>query len=708
MHLKKAKFVVVVALIALASSPVLGDKAPLSQEQLEKEASHIFEGEVLSIESKTQTSKVERAFGLHQDLVYSIRLKVSSVSMGAKLQVGDEILIEAWKAKVRIPPMPGLQGHQPIPDKGDQIKIYVGSVNKNDEKENVYVPLLPNGMQTQDDNQLAPAVKRLEAFAAPQDPGLELQFETSRNWHGGPPKDLQRHEVAAIEELARKRGLKKIDRIYIYCEGAPHGPAFVGVEGDRTIDGRNVLCKVMKITLQRWAKEGAAPDNGDLALNDIWTTGPVRIDQQTLLQVGPSAFRACFVRLPRQKAKLAESLVSRLKMGNVDLSMACREKFKGAKTFSDIGESFDSIDFNQPQWIIDWGSEVWLQFAVKSTHLDQRRDMRGASCIVKLRTDFREAIIAEIIDGRNRQEWFEPRLSFRNFKDNSSPGVVATNNALVLPIDTQLQKTQLGLEIADGGQISFVAINVNRLWNDGELAAEETWRQLERELENKLTPKAVVLRYCSETFPQGEIARKINDQILNAIPKETSVIKSPARNESKDSWSKLVDLAKAFKPQDRQQLEAPLGSETVVVYPVQTALSRILLGDTTWFVQLPCLSQKDGFLNENLRSEITSLFAKSGLTDGGNTLRFSIGSVKAEEGWEQVLAGQLKSLSHDLGFKTVSFTYTTEGVERLESVRLVGGKVPTFTLPTFSDSKNFEFGQATKGKVVLLNFFGFG
>lgn len=419
MHFKKMKFPVFVALIVLGSSPVLGDKAPLSQEQLEKEASHVFEGEVISIESKTQTSKVERAFGLHQDLVYSIRLKVRLVSKGAELQAGNEILIEAWKAKVRIPPMPGLHGHQPIPKKGDQVKIYVGSVNKNDEKENVYVPLLPNGMQMQDGNQLAPAVKRLESLAALQDPGLELQFETSRTWNGGPPKDLQRHEVAAIDKLARQRGLKKIDRIYIYCEGAPHGPAFVGVEGDRTIDGRNVLCKVMKITLQRWAKEGATPIKGDLALNDIWTTGPVRIDQQTLVQVGPSDFRACFVRLPRQQAKLAESLVSRLKTGNVDLSMACREKFEGAKTFSDIGESFDRIDFNQPQWIIDWGGEVWLQFPAKATRLEKIGDPREQSCIVKLRTDYREAIIAEIIDGRNRQEWFKPRLSFRNFKDNS-------------------------------------------------------------------------------------------------------------------------------------------------------------------------------------------------------------------------------------------------------------------------------------------------
>lgn len=115
--------------------------------------------------------------------------------------------------------------------------------------------------------------------------------------------------------------------------------------------------------------------------------------------------------------------------------------------------------------------------------------------------------------------------------------MVATDNVLVLPIDTQLQKTKLGLEAADGGQISFIAINVNRLWNDGKLADEETWRRLGRELENKLASKAVVLRYCSETFPQGEIAREIYDQILNAIPKETSFIISPARNESEDSWS---------------------------------------------------------------------------------------------------------------------------------------------------------------------------
>ena len=114
----------------------------MSPKELEKESSHIVSGKVISVTTKVQKSKIERSFGLHRDKVYTIKLKVASVWKGAGVKVGQEILIEAWQPSTRIPPVPGLQGHQPVPGKGDAVKMYL----LKNKKEKAYQPLLPNGI----------------------------------------------------------------------------------------------------------------------------------------------------------------------------------------------------------------------------------------------------------------------------------------------------------------------------------------------------------------------------------------------------------------------------------------------------------------------------------------------------------------------------------------------------------------------------------
>ena len=117
-------------------------KVPMSQKELEKQSNHIVSGKVISVTVKVQKSKIERALGLHRDKVYTIKLKVASVSKGTGVKVGQEILIEAWQPSTRIPPVPGLQGHEPIPEKGDTVKMYLFK-----KKARVYEPLLPNGIE---------------------------------------------------------------------------------------------------------------------------------------------------------------------------------------------------------------------------------------------------------------------------------------------------------------------------------------------------------------------------------------------------------------------------------------------------------------------------------------------------------------------------------------------------------------------------------
>ncbi len=129
--------------LALGTADLQAAKVPMSQKELEKESSHIVLGKVISVTTKVQKAKVERSFGIHRDKVYTIKLKVASVWKGAGVKVGQEILIEAWQPSTRIPPAPGLQGHEPVPGKGDEVKMYL----LKNKKEKAYQPLLPNGIE---------------------------------------------------------------------------------------------------------------------------------------------------------------------------------------------------------------------------------------------------------------------------------------------------------------------------------------------------------------------------------------------------------------------------------------------------------------------------------------------------------------------------------------------------------------------------------
>ena len=129
--------------LVLGTADLQAAKVPMSPKELEKESSHIVSGKVISVTTKVQKSKIERSFGLHRDEVYTIKLKVETISKGAGVKVGQEILIEAWKPSTRIPRVPGLQGHEPVPGKGDAVKMYL----LKNKKAKACEPLLPNGIE---------------------------------------------------------------------------------------------------------------------------------------------------------------------------------------------------------------------------------------------------------------------------------------------------------------------------------------------------------------------------------------------------------------------------------------------------------------------------------------------------------------------------------------------------------------------------------
>ena len=116
-------------------------KAPLSPKKLQKEASHIVSGKILEVTARVQKSTVEKGIGLHRDRVFTIKIQVRSISKGAGVKAGDQIDVIAWQPSTRIPPIPGLQGHELIPKKGDIVTFHLRR-----KKEGGFKPLLPNGI----------------------------------------------------------------------------------------------------------------------------------------------------------------------------------------------------------------------------------------------------------------------------------------------------------------------------------------------------------------------------------------------------------------------------------------------------------------------------------------------------------------------------------------------------------------------------------
>ena len=132
-----------VGLLALAAFDASAAVAPHPPEEMMEEATHVVRGKVVALTSKTQKSKVERGLLFARDRIYKITIKVSSVEKGSGVNAGDEVLVEAWSPSTRFPPIPGPQGHQPVPGKGDIVKTYL----LYDKKTKTYHPFMPNGIE---------------------------------------------------------------------------------------------------------------------------------------------------------------------------------------------------------------------------------------------------------------------------------------------------------------------------------------------------------------------------------------------------------------------------------------------------------------------------------------------------------------------------------------------------------------------------------
>ena len=117
--------------------------APHSKESMIEKATHVVRGKVVVLSSKTQKSKVERGLLIARDRIFTITVEVTVLEKGKGVKEGDELTFEAWQPSTRFPPLPGPQGHQPVPGKGDLVKAYL----LYNAKSKTYHPFMPNGIE---------------------------------------------------------------------------------------------------------------------------------------------------------------------------------------------------------------------------------------------------------------------------------------------------------------------------------------------------------------------------------------------------------------------------------------------------------------------------------------------------------------------------------------------------------------------------------
>lgn len=127
-------FLLISALVSWAA------KMPISDEDREKQATHIVTGNVIEVKSEIKNSTIEKGPG-NKDEIFSITVMVETVRKGGNVKKGDKIVVVAWNPNVRVGlAQIGLQGHDPIPKKGQAAEFFL------QRSKDGFKPLLPNGM----------------------------------------------------------------------------------------------------------------------------------------------------------------------------------------------------------------------------------------------------------------------------------------------------------------------------------------------------------------------------------------------------------------------------------------------------------------------------------------------------------------------------------------------------------------------------------
>ena len=79
-----------VGLLALSALDAPAAVAPLPPEAMMEEATHVVEGKVIALSSKTQKSRVERDLLIARDRIFKITVKVTDLEKGKGLEQGND------------------------------------------------------------------------------------------------------------------------------------------------------------------------------------------------------------------------------------------------------------------------------------------------------------------------------------------------------------------------------------------------------------------------------------------------------------------------------------------------------------------------------------------------------------------------------------------------------------------------------------------
>jgi hypothetical protein len=128
----------VVALLVLGTEKATAAEVPKSPERLREAATHIVTGEIISIESRSRFSTIERG-GVDYDIQCS--LAVEGVEKGQDVKPGDLLVANCFRPKSRLSILQSfsLQGHSPVPAAGQKVRAYLVSGR------GMYYVVHPNG-----------------------------------------------------------------------------------------------------------------------------------------------------------------------------------------------------------------------------------------------------------------------------------------------------------------------------------------------------------------------------------------------------------------------------------------------------------------------------------------------------------------------------------------------------------------------------------
>ena len=162
---------------------------------------------------------------------------------------------------------------------------------------------------------------------------------------------LTEEQEKTVLELAKKRGIKKVGKIYTY-NIYPTAARGIGVRGIEQIKDRDVSCEVLMVTYGKWSHAGVVPGKDDLKIGDFWAGKP-RTEKQKILKIGKDEFRVgrCDGMKPAECEAILKLLLSKQYVGA-----------PGVRS-----EEFQHINFRKPNWFSKRGETCQVSFTRKKS-----------------------------------------------------------------------------------------------------------------------------------------------------------------------------------------------------------------------------------------------------------------------------------------------------------------------------------------------------